>query len=347
MTPELPDWHRQHGLPAPAAEALDTALEALEARAELTSPLAHLLERMRDEGVPAEVLGEPLAAEALVRLAYAAPFLLRHLTRHPQALAEGVLSGLSAASRGAGRPGTARLRPWRGDAGLRPWRGDAGLRPWRGDAAPASVAGLPEPELMARLRAWKYDNYARLTAADLLGLHDARTTCRLLSDLADGMIRIAYEYGFACLAARQGLPLRADGALAGGAVVGMGKLGGRELNYASDIDLIFVHAGDDAPCRMLEAPPVPPIDPGGDPDLPWAFWREQAGRARNRTHDRAAGGESSRESSGEFHIRLARLVSRLLSTQTAEGFGFRVDCDLRPNGRSGLLAPALDFMERY
>jgi glutamate-ammonia-ligase adenylyltransferase len=88
----------------------------------------------------------------------------------------------------------------------------------------------PAPDdAAASLRRWKRRQLLRIAAADLLGRADLATVTRRLSDLADR-----------CLAAA----LTLVGSAAPIAVIGMGKLGGRELNYASDVDVLFVHEGD-------------------------------------------------------------------------------------------------------
>ena len=313
MTDALPHWERTFGVPAAAAAELAQALEALERPPEAVQALGHLLERMADAGVPVAVLAGPDVARALVRLAYAAPFLLRLLAGRPEPLGAGALAAL---------------------------RDSDALLPWRGFADPAGMAALDEAELMARLRRWKYANYLRLTARELLGLQAPRITCARLAELADGAVRLAHGYAFAQHAARLGLPFRKGGGAAFAGVLGMGKLGGRELNYASDIDLIFLQEGDDGPCRLPEGVTPPALDTGDAAEAAaWAHWAALAGRAAQAP---ASGGLSF-----DFHNRVARQTIRLLSSQQGDGFVFRVDCDLRPNGKSGFLAPNVAFMEQY
>src|SRR5439155_2677025 len=88
------------------------------------------------------------------------------------------------------------------------------------------------------LRPWKRLELLRIAARDLLGIDDLAAVGRALAALADDVL------GGACgMAATDAL-----------AVIGMGKLGGRELNYASDVDVIFVGSGgdDDAARRVME-----------------------------------------------------------------------------------------------
>ncbi len=80
------------------------------------------------------------------------------------------------------------------------------------------------------LRRFKRRELLRIAARDIVGLAPLDVTCRELAGLADGCVDAA-------LAALQPpLPF---------AVIGMGRLGGRELSYASDIDVLFVYDGDD------------------------------------------------------------------------------------------------------
>ncbi len=95
-----------------------------------------------------------------------------------------------------------------------------------------------------RLRLFKQQELLRITALDLLGVATLPEVARQLSDLADVCIQSALE---ACdLELRSQIPM--EGALPL-VVIGMGKLGGRELNYSSDIDLIFI-ADCDAQTRF-------------------------------------------------------------------------------------------------
>ena len=81
----------------------------------------------------------------------------------------------------------------------------------------------------AALRRWKRRAYLRIAARDLGGHADLPAVARELAALAE----VSLEVALGIVAPREPF-----------AVIGMGKLGGAELNYASDVDVVFVHAGD-------------------------------------------------------------------------------------------------------
>jgi glutamate-ammonia-ligase adenylyltransferase len=154
---------------------------------------------------------------------------------------------------------------------------------------PEPPAATPiEPDWKA-IRIEKYRGLLRIAARDLAG-RPFEESLRELSDLADRCLGAA----LAC-AAR-------ETAVEAPALFALGKLGGRELNFASDVDLIFIYDAPD-----LEA------------DL--------------RQNEQVA--------------RLVRTLKRQLESPSDEGFGYRVDLDLRPEGRTGVLANSLDAALSY
>jgi glutamate-ammonia-ligase adenylyltransferase len=86
------------------------------------------------------------------------------------------------------------------------------------------------------LRRYKQREVLRIGVMDILGVLDLPEVAQAFSDFADACVQIAYEIAHEELSSRYGM----NGTPAF-AAIGMGKLGGRELNYSSDIDLIFVH----------------------------------------------------------------------------------------------------------
>jgi glutamate-ammonia-ligase adenylyltransferase len=102
----------------------------------------------------------------------------------------------------------------------------ANVGEWRTLAAPNGYALRFEGETVPRLRMAYRRSLLRIAAGDLTGALDVEHTMDALSALADATLRAAYR-----LAGGDGVPL---------AVIAMGKCGGRELNYVSDVDVIFV-----------------------------------------------------------------------------------------------------------
>ena len=90
------------------------------------------------------------------------------------------------------------------------------------------------------LRRWKRQQLVRIAVRDLLGLSDLPVVGRELASLAEG-----------CLRAALGMAEAAVGDGGQFAIIGMGKLGGRELNYSSDVDVLFVHGGNSATAERV------------------------------------------------------------------------------------------------
>ncbi|MDE3167765.1 MAG: glutamine-synthetase adenylyltransferase, partial [Acidobacteriota bacterium] len=84
----------------------------------------------------------------------------------------------------------------------------------------------------------------RILLRDVLGIATLGDVTDELSNLADAILDVAYHRIHASLTARHGAPLLETGAPCGFSVISLGKLGGRELNYSSDIDLIFLYGGN-------------------------------------------------------------------------------------------------------
>ncbi|ACY18184.1 bifunctional [glutamate--ammonia ligase]-adenylyl-L-tyrosine phosphorylase/[glutamate--ammonia-ligase] adenylyltransferase [Haliangium ochraceum] len=102
-----------------------------------------------------------------------------------------------------------------------------------------------EEELWNRLALFKNAQILRIALSDIAGELDCEEVCEELSLLADMVLGRVYEFVRASMEERHGLPReRESGAPAVLAVLALGKLGGRELGYASDLDVIFVYSGD-------------------------------------------------------------------------------------------------------
>ena len=114
----------------------------------------------------------------------------------------------------------------------------------RAPVLPAGVeaqAGLlPESEMLTELRRWRRHEIVRIAWRDLAGWADLAETLSDLSAFADAVIDVAVQYARRALVARYGEPRSADGIVQPLIVVGMGKLGGGELNFSSDVDLVLL-----------------------------------------------------------------------------------------------------------
>jgi [glutamine synthetase] adenylyltransferase / [glutamine synthetase]-adenylyl-L-tyrosine phosphorylase len=146
-----------------------------------------------------------------------------------------------------------------------------------------------------------------------LGGADIERSARELSDLADATIQAAYEASYRHFAARFGEPFNLDGTRSRFVVMGMGKLGGGELNAGSDVDLIYFYEADQGEVRRDG-------EDSADPDAP--------------TID-------------EFWQRVARKLTSTLDEITADGQVWRVDLRLRPDGAAGALVWSVPALERY
>ena len=112
----------------------------------------------------------------------------------------------------------------------------------------ARLAGsADEADLAHRLRRFRAAQMVRIVWRDLAGWADLEETLTDLSDLAESCILRGLDYLYAWHARDEGLPLDAEARPQPLLILAMGKLGARELNLSSDIDLIFIYPGD---CRI-------------------------------------------------------------------------------------------------
>jgi glutamate-ammonia-ligase adenylyltransferase len=101
-------------------------------------------------------------------------------------------------------------------------------------------AGIPEHVDLTRFRRREL---LRIVLRDVLGVAALSDVTLELSNLADAILNVAYHRIRAGLVARYGEPRLEDGSPCGFSIISLGKLGGRELNYSSDIDLMYVYGG--------------------------------------------------------------------------------------------------------
>ena len=191
--------------------------------------------------------------QALGLLAERAPQAAALLRSAPQRLAESAARVLDASDFVAATlHSDERLLPMLIERAPRELAGPLPLTAFRSDAADDNGAGA-EAAFMSALRRWRHAELVRIAWRDLAGWASLPETLADLSNAADLALRSAHDFALAALAARHGAPTAADGATQPLLIVAMGKLGGQELNFSSDIDLVFLYAahGETAGARPV------------------------------------------------------------------------------------------------
>lgn len=106
------------------------------------------------------------------------------------------------------------------------------------------VAETPEGQMLSMLRRYKNDEIWRIALRNILGNATLPTTTEELSDLAEAVLQAIHPAIEAELREAHGTPLNPDGTPATFAIIAMGKFGGRELNFSSDLDVMYVYSAD-------------------------------------------------------------------------------------------------------
>ncbi|MGH8181137.1 MAG: bifunctional [glutamate--ammonia ligase]-adenylyl-L-tyrosine phosphorylase/[glutamate--ammonia-ligase] adenylyltransferase, partial [Steroidobacteraceae bacterium] len=117
-------------------------------------------------------------------------------------------------------------------------------------AARAPAVSGADADMLSALRRWRRREMVRIAWRALAAWAEVEETLADLSDFADAAIRVALEHARQGLVARYGEPRSAAGAVQSLVVIAMGKLGGRELNFSSDVDLVLLfpeHGETDGP----------------------------------------------------------------------------------------------------
>lgn len=166
--------------------------------------------------------------------------------------------------------------------------------------------GLPMPAALRVLRQLVMERLVVLDCEEGASLADIT---RAVTELAELALDQACRLALADLDELYGAPLNENGQRAQLWVIGMGKLGARELNVSSDIDLIYVYDADG----------------------------ETAGNAAGR----------NRISNHEYFGKAVKHIYNTVGETTEHGCVFRVDLALRPNGNSGPAAVSLGALEEY
>ena len=177
------------------------------------------------------------------------------------------------------------------------------------------MAEFQSKNIFSVLRKFKKREYIRIGLRDLLGKVGFKETVEDISNLADVCLQAAYEHADRELQKKFGRPVYQD---ANGnwiesefAILGMGKLGGRELNYSSDIDLIYIYTSSQGETRSTSESSITSI------------------------------------SNHEYFTKLALDITKSLHEITSDGNVFRVDLELRPEGNSGEIVNSLTSCEIY
>lgn len=166
-----------------------------------------------------------------------------------------------------------------------------------------------EVSLKRALRKLRQRVMLRVITRDLNGKAGLQEVMQAMSDLAEVTVNVALRFIHPLLAQQYGEPVGESGQPQSLIVIGMGKLGGFELNVSSDIDLIF------------------------------AF--EEDGETNGASFGKPA------LSNHEFFTRVAKKLIAAIDEITEDGFVFRVDMRLRPYGSEGPLACSLTMLEEY
>ncbi|MFM8444710.1 MAG: bifunctional [glutamate--ammonia ligase]-adenylyl-L-tyrosine phosphorylase/[glutamate--ammonia-ligase] adenylyltransferase, partial [Methylococcus sp.] len=165
----------------------------------------------------------------------------------------------------------------------------------------------PEP-LMIALRQFKQANVLRVAAADISGAIPLMVVSDYLSYTAETLVDSVMRGAWRMTARRHGVPPGARPDEPDGfCVIAYGKLGGLELGYGSDLDLVFLYDGDGLAST--------------DGDKPVTV--------------------------AEFFARIGKRIIHLLTTNTPAGVLYETDLRLRPSGSSGLLVSSLESFATY
>ncbi|MCD9189453.1 MAG: DUF294 nucleotidyltransferase-like domain-containing protein [Pyrinomonadaceae bacterium] len=169
---------------------------------------------------------------------------------------------------------------------------------------------LLEPQIL--LARFRRRELLRIYLRDIRRLLTIAEITEEISNLADAILEYALRLARQEMDNRFGIPLETDeknrAKPADFCIVSLGKLGSKELNYSSDIDLLFIYSAEGA-----------------------TSGQGIKGTVTNR----------------EYFVKLAEFVTKIVGQQTGEGAAYRVDMRLRPHGRIGALALSLKDTVRY
>ncbi len=180
----------------------------------------------------------------------------------------------------------------------------------------SAIADDDLEQQMETLRQFKQAAVLHVAAADVAGAMPLMVVSDHLTDIAEVVLTQALWLAWNHLTARHGVPqYTLDGVThnAGFAIIGYGKLGGIELGYGSDLDLVFLH--------------------------------DSAGDQQHSSGQQSSGQKAI--DNAVFFARLGQRIIHILSAQTPSGTLYEVDMRLRPSGTSGLLVSNLAAYADY
>ncbi|OOF57955.1 bifunctional glutamine synthetase adenylyltransferase/deadenyltransferase [Rodentibacter genomosp. 2] len=164
-----------------------------------------------------------------------------------------------------------------------------------------------EEQFIDALRQFKQAILLRVAAADILGALPVMKVSDHLTYLAEAIIEAVVNLAWKQVSARFGVPQHLQENEKGFLVIGYGKLGGIELGYKSDLDLVFLY---------------------------------------DAVESQTVGGKKIIDSH-QFYLRLAQKIVSIFSLNTSAGVLYEVDMRLRPSGDAGLLGCSLSAFEKY
>ena len=171
-----------------------------------------------------------------------------------------------------------------------------------------SVDSEDTEQLMIKLRQFKHINILRIAAADIMEVIPVMVVSDYLTYVAEVILDVVVNTTWKLLTAKHGLPMGASDSSTGFAILGFGKLGGLELGYGSDLDMVFLYTCTDSNGMT-----------NGDKAI----------------------------SNAHFYGRLGQKVRNILDTKMLSGQLYEVDMRLRPSGDSGLLVAHINSYEEY
>jgi glutamate-ammonia-ligase adenylyltransferase len=178
-----------------------------------------------------------------------------------------------------------------------------------------SMLRIPEEDLEAQmdgLRLFKQAQQLRIAAADIAKVLDVKKVSQHLTALAEAIIDEVINIAWQQVANRFGVPKSTvDSDSKGFAVIAYGKMGGNELSYGSDLDLVFVHHS-----------------PEND---------ETTGLTNG---DKVV-------AASQFYMKLAQRIMHIFNTRMNSGMLYELDMRLRPSGNSGVLVIHIKTFEQY